>query len=153
MSDENLPPLQEDPNAPAQQPRFSPRSARAMIEPDQPPPPPRSMKAKRPFIAGMNGFFSFILIAAMFTFAGLYFIKHRLLAEGPLAQDMTLVIPPRTGMVDMSKMLEKNGVIANPLNFQAGVILKHARGKLKAGEYFFPARVNTDDVIDIISSG
>lgn len=131
-----------------------PRSPRAMIEPDQPPPPPpRSMQARRPFIAGLNAVFSFILISSLFTFAAIYFIKQRLIAPGPLEQDITLIIPPRSGMTDVSTLLKQNNVIDEPLTFQAGVVIDGARGKMKAGEYAFQAHISMEQVIDILRTG
>jgi UPF0755 protein len=134
--------------------RVAPRSPRSLIQPEQPPePPPRSAQAKRPWIAGLNGFFSFILFCALMAFAGIYFIKTRLVADGPLTADMTLVVPARSNMTDVAKLLHNQGIISDPLTFQAGVVINQARGRLKAGEYFFPARVSMEQVIGILREG
>ncbi len=137
-----------------QKPTFAPRSARAQIQPEQPPQPPeRSAHARRRWITGLNAIFSFILICAIGVFAGIYFIKSRLVAPGPLSSDMTLVVPARSSLTDISTQLHKQNVISEPLTFQAGVVINQARGKLKAGEYLFPARASMERVIDILREG
>jgi UPF0755 protein len=56
-------------------------------------------------------------------------------------------------MADVAKLLHNQGIIADPLTFQAGVVINRARGQLKAGEYFFPERVSMEQVIGILRSG
>ena len=134
--------------------RFVPRSPRAMIEPDLPPPPPRrSTKAKSPFISGLNGIFSFILISTLFAFAAIYFIKQRLVAPGPLQNAVEIVVPPRSGMTDISSLLKQQGIIDEPLTFQAGVFLNGARGKMKAGEYRFEDHASMQNIIQTLRDG
>ncbi len=136
------------------QDRFVPRSPRAMIEPDLPPPPPRrSTKAKSPFISGLNGIFSFILISTLFAFAAIYFIKQRLVAPGPLQNAVEIVVPPRSGMTDISSLLKQQGIIDEPLTFQAGVFLNGARGKMKAGEYRFEDHASMQSIIQTLRDG
>jgi UPF0755 protein len=72
---------------------------------------------------------------------------------GPLAEAREVIIPPRTGISEISDSLAENGVIRHPLAFKAVAEVTGRGGALKAGEYEFPARASAFQVMDIIAGG
>lgn len=86
--------------------------------------------------------------------AGLgYWTYQDVTQPGPLADARAVIIPPHTGISEISDLLAENGVILHPLAFKAVAALTGRGGALKAGEYEFPARVSAFQVMDIIASG
>lgn len=71
---------------------------------------------------------------------------------GPLAQDTTLIVD-RGGVEQVTRVLADAGVIRHPLVFALAVRLTGAAGRLKSGEYLFPARIAMEDVARLLQSG
>jgi UPF0755 protein len=78
---------------------------------------------------------------------------NRFVAEGPLEQPKVLVIDRGLGTTDIARTLEEAGVIADQHVFTAAAFLTGSRGRLKAGEYEFPAHASIRDVMNKIASG
>lgn len=72
---------------------------------------------------------------------------------GPLTAAQTVVIPPHTGVSEISTMLAADGVIRHALTFEAFASVTGRGGALKAGEYEFPAGASAVQVIDTIATG
>jgi UPF0755 protein len=72
---------------------------------------------------------------------------------GPLTAAQTVVIPPHTGVSEISKMLAADGVIRYALTFEAFASVTGRGGALKAGEYEFPAGASAVQVMDTIAAG
>jgi len=74
--------------------------------------------------------------------------------DGPGAglADATVVIPPGDG-AEVAKTLAKAGVIDYPLVFRAASWLTRHDGKLRAGEYLFPAHASLRRILDILRHG
>jgi len=86
--------------------------------------------------------------------AAVVFGKSRFEAPGPLQEDKIVNIPPRTGMIDIADLLNREGVVdANRFIFIGGVFALKARSELKAGEYLFPKRASMKDVVETILEG
>jgi len=71
---------------------------------------------------------------------------------GPLAQDTTIIVD-RGGVEQVTRVLSDAGVIQHPLVFALAVRLTGAAGRLKSGEYLFPARIAMEDVSRLLQSG
>jgi UPF0755 protein len=72
---------------------------------------------------------------------------------GPLHAAQTVVIPPHTGISEISKMLATDGVIRHALTFETFASITGRGGALKAGEYEFPAGASAVQVMDTIATG
>ncbi|WP_316977453.1 endolytic transglycosylase MltG [Shumkonia mesophila] len=72
---------------------------------------------------------------------------------GPLAAPATLVIPKGAGLGAIAAQLAAAGVIRHPTVFEAGANITGADGRLKAGEYAFPAAISVRDAIALLESG
>src|SRR5207245_3254796 len=82
------------------------------------------------------------------------FGKSRFEAPGPLQEDKIVIIPPRSGMMDIADLLKREGVVdAHRLIFIGGVFALKARSDLKAGEYLFPKRASMKEVVEEIVEG
>jgi UPF0755 protein len=97
----------------------------------------------------------FLLIAlgvVALTAAGL--IGYRsYVAEGPLQAPKIFEIGKGLGAPEIAAQLEQHGIIADDRVFSIAALVTGARGRLKAGEYEFPARASIRDVMNIIASG
>ncbi len=94
----------------------------------------------------------FIGLAAVAVLLGYWGFKTYS-APGPLKEAATIVIPKGSGRDAILRRLLANGVIEDPVIFRIAVRLTGSAGKLKAGEYRFPARVSMKRVLARIVSG
>jgi peptidoglycan lytic transglycosylase G len=139
----------------SERPPISPRSPRAALEPEQvPPPPKRSERARNPFVVFGNAVITIILIC-MIGAGGVYVYGKKMLeSPGPLAEDKTVNIPPRSGTREIAETLQREGVIdVNPWLFTGAALALKAKSDLKPGEYAFQKSASLRDVIAIIVEG
>ncbi|HEY4136712.1 MAG TPA: endolytic transglycosylase MltG [Alphaproteobacteria bacterium] len=71
-------------------------------------------------------------------------------AEGPA---VTVVVPRGAGIDEIGQLLAASRVIEDALPFALGVRLNHMTGRLRAGEYAFPAAVSPHAAMDLLASG
>jgi peptidoglycan lytic transglycosylase G len=97
----------------------------------------------------------FITAVAIFAAAvGMGYWTYRDVTDpGPLQAAQTVVIPPHTGVSEISDLLALDGVIRHSLAFKVAAELTGRGGALKAGEYEFPASASAVQVMDIIATG
>lgn len=139
--------------------RVNPKSPREALAPEQAPPLPRSRRARNPIIVIMNGLITLLLLGVLSAGAVLYWGKREFEKPGPLAQDKVVVIPADSGLVRIADILESEGVIESPYDmlghyiFVGGVRAYQQQGRLKAGEYAFPAGVSMRGVMNMLVSG
>jgi UPF0755 protein len=96
--------------------------------------------------------FTAVVIVAAAAGVG-YWIYQDVYGPGPLQSAQTVVVPPHTGISDISKMLAADGVIRYALTFEAVASITGRGGALKAGEYEFPAGTSAVQVMDTIANG
>jgi UPF0755 protein len=82
-----------------------------------------------------------------------YWIYRDVTGPGPLQAAQTVIIPPHTGISEISDLLAGEGVIRHPLSFKVAAELTGRAGALKAGEYEFPASASAVEVMDVIATG
>jgi UPF0755 protein len=135
--------------------RITPRSPRAALEPDHVPLPTRpSRRARNPLVIIGNAIFTALVLILIVVGGAVMVGKSRLEAAGPLQEDKVVSIPPRSGVMDIAELLNREGVTdVNRLVFVGGVFALKARSELKAGEYLFPKRASVKDVIETIVEG
>ena len=98
-----------------------------------------------------NAVFTMLVLVLLVGGGALVFGKSRFEAPGPLQEDKIVNIPPRSGMMEIADLLNREGVVdEHRLVFIGGVFALKARSELKAGEYLFPkarqrARRRRDD--------
>ena len=135
--------------------RVAPRSPRAALEPDQVPVPSRrSRRVRNPLVIMGNAVFTALVLVLVVAGGAVVFGKSRFEAPGPLQEDKIVTIPPRTSMLDIADLLNREGVVdANRFVFLGGVFALKARSDLKAGEYLFPKQASMKDVVETILEG
>src|SRR5882762_1297333 len=139
----------------SERPPISPRSPRAALEPEQvPPPPKRSDRARSPLVVFGNAVITIILIL-MLGVGGVYVYGKKMLeSPGPLVEDKTVNIPPRSKTREIAETLQREGVIdVNPWLFMGAALALKASSELKPGEYAFQKSASLRDVIGIIVEG
>jgi UPF0755 protein len=140
------------------QKRITPRSPRAALQPESVPLPAQTRRASRrarnPLVIIGNAVFTLLILVLLAGGGLMLFGNSRLEAPGPLTDDKVVVIPPRSGMMDIADLLKQEGVIdEHRLIFAGGVFALGARNGLKAGEYLFPKHASVRDVIETIVQG
>ena len=142
-----------------EQKRITPRSPRAALQPENVPvPAPRqirpSRRARNPLVIVGNAIFTLLILALVAGGGAIIFGKSRLEAPGPLQEDKVVTIPPRSGMMDIADLLQREGVIdEHRIIFAGGVFALKARSGLKAGEYLFQKHASVRDVVETIVEG
>lgn len=138
--------------------RTRPRSPRAALEPDYVSIPLRSYRpsrrARNPMVIVGNAIFTLLILVGIVGGGAIVVGKGRLEAPGPLQDDKVVVIPPRSGLMDIADLLTREGVIEeHRLIFIGGVFALNARSELKAGEYLFTKQASVRDVVQTIVDG
>ena len=177
MSSERAPPEEANPGRPPAAPvgsatgsphaigasggdpkRIAPRSPRAALEPDRVPVPTRgsraSRRARNPLVILGNAVFTALVLILLVGGALVAVGKSRFDAPGPLQADKLVVIPPRSGLLDIADLLKGEGVIGDDrLIFVSGVFALGARSELKAGEYLFAKGASVRGVVETLAEG
>jgi len=138
--------------------RITPRSPRAALEPDHVPLPTRALRpsrrARNPLVILGNAIFTALVLLLVAGGALVAIGKSRFEAPGPLQEDKLVVIPPRSGLLDIADLLKHEGVIGeHRLVFIGGVFALNARSELKAGEYLFAKGASVRSVVETIADG
>jgi UPF0755 protein len=89
------------------------------------------------------------VLAAIGLFVGYSYYS----AAGPLATATTFEIKRGLRTSEIAVALQDAGIVSDAALFSAAASITGARGKLKAGEYDFPAGVSVKDALNIIVSG
>ncbi len=142
-----------------EQRRITPRSPRAALQPENvPAPAPQPMRpsrrARNPLVIVGNAIFTLLILALVAGGGAIVFGKSRFEAPGPLQEDKVVTIPPRSGMMEIADLLQREGVIdEHRIIFAGGVFALKARSGLKAGEYLFQKHASVRDVVATIVEG
>jgi len=133
--------------------RITPRSPRAALEPERVPTPARySKRARHPMVIAGNAIITILLLLGLVAAAAVGIGKHRFEAAGPLDRDRVVNVP-KGGVRDIADVLQREGVIDEPLVFIAGVYALRKNGELKYGEYLFPKQASLHDVVNTLTDG
>lgn len=97
------------------------------------------------------GYTAFILVALFLGIIGWMTIEFS--GAGPLAEPVTIVIPPNTHFTAIVEMLAQNKIIRHPLFFEITEFLRGDSSRFKAGEYMFPAHVSSSTVSTMLANG
>ena len=65
-----------------------------------------SKRARHPIVIIGNAIFTILLLLSVVVGGGVYYGSQRFGAAGPLAENVTVNIPPRTGLRDMADLLQ-----------------------------------------------
>jgi UPF0755 protein len=119
-----------------------------------PQPPKHSQRARSTLVVVGNAIFTFLIVAMVLAGGVFFYGKKTIEAQGPLAEDKVVNIPPRAGMTDIGDILQRNGVItADRWTFIGSVLALNARSGLKSGEYLFQKHASLRGVINTIVEG
>lgn len=134
--------------------RATPQSPSEALQPETPPIPPKGARRKRrPVLSATSGLLSFLLIATVAAMLAVGWGENRLRVPGPLPADKIVYILPGTELPDIIGMLEREGVIDDPLFLNVVLVLEGSRSKVRAGEYLFKQSTSLRAVIDTLVSG
>jgi UPF0755 protein len=108
---------------------------------------------RHPLVIAGNAIFTLLVVVALAAGAALYLGKQRFEAPGPLPENKIVNIPRGLSLRDIATLLEREGVIDQPLVFVGGVLVMKVRGGLKHGEYQFSKHASLSDVVDVMIDG
>ena len=98
-----------------------------------------------------------LFIPALFLFAAtiacLYNVYHSFCAPGPLENTVAVVISRGSDLDDISRILEKAGIIRSAAVFRLGVRMYGMSRKLKAGEFLIQEHASPKDIMQIMIIG
>jgi UPF0755 protein len=96
-----------------------------------------------------------LVVLAVVVIGGTWFAEKYNYEQmpGPAVKPTVVLIPPGTGVAEIGGKLKAANVIADDRLFSLGLRLRSQAGKLKAGEYEFPARATMAQVADIMVQG
>ncbi|WP_226577073.1 endolytic transglycosylase MltG [Acuticoccus sediminis] len=113
----------------------------------------RSRVARHPVVLFAN-MLLFLLVAGLVGGVAALVIGQRMYtAEGPLQQDVAILIERGSALEFIARGLEEQGIITNQYVFLAAAQATGAAGKMQAGEYMIPARSSMEQVMQRIASG
>jgi UPF0755 protein len=101
----------------------------------------------------LGGIFAALVIVVLFAGAAALVGLDRFERDGPLAEDVNLVVPRGANLSAISRLLEVSGVVEDARIFKWGVRLLGAAQNLKAGEFAFPAGVSMRGTLEILARG
>jgi len=135
--------------------RIAPRSPSEVLKPTSapPPPPPKPKRSRGGLLWTLSGLLTLALFVGLGVLVGVGFVSQAANAPGPLPADKVVLIPRNSGVNEIAALLQREGVIRQPLLFEAYTVLSGKRGLLKAGEYQFKASASVDDAVDVLASG
>ncbi len=140
-------------------PRRRDRSLRVPARDNTAPPgalddgPAPKKRRKRPVLLRVLNLFMFFVFLGVAGFIALHWSTQQFTVAGPLKEPKDITIKRGSGTSTIAKTLYSQGVISNELVFQAGVLVKQAQSKLKAGEYRFEAGASMAQVLDKLVRG
>ena len=99
-------------------------------------------------------FFLKILLAiiALYLAATIIFVSS-LSWQGPLSEESNVFIAKGMGSKEIGETLENTGVIKYAATFRPAVLFLGGHGKLKAGEYKFPAGISLKEIVNKMVKG
>jgi UPF0755 protein len=94
-----------------------------------------------------------VLLGTVVLLGALVLFSLRLYdAPGPL-QDSRAVVVPRTGLAQISDLLAKEGVVANPLTLRLAGLATRGQGPMHSSELSFPAHASLRTVLQVLRFG
>lgn len=100
-----------------------------------------------------SGLLTLVVALAIAAIFGFTMLHQEVTAKGPLQSDKVVLIPRNTGTGEIAGILKQEGVINQPLLFEAYALINRQRGQLKAGEFQFKAGTSIEEAIDTLVQG
>jgi len=94
-----------------------------------------------------------LILATCVAAAAAGYLSHWYKSAGPLTQDITIIIEPKTGFEGITGMLVDKGVIDNPTFFKAMAVITGQHSRVKAGEYIMEAGISPGFALGVLVRG
>jgi UPF0755 protein len=134
-----------------------PVSAKEALRPERVPSPPSKSRKSRGSRSQVVVFMNFVMTLLVFVtiaIAGVvYYAFSEYSAKGPLTVNTNFVVKPGTGVGDIARGLEREGIITDARIFQYVTKSYLRDGTLKHGEYEVKAGSSMKDVMQLLESG
>ena len=99
------------------------------------------------------------LILVFFTIIGVgtagsgFWIYNNFIRQGPLKHETAMIVKSGSGIYAIAQELAASGIIAEAFVFRLGVKFFSDPHLLKAGEYLFPAKISSRDIVKLLQTG
>ncbi|MEM8854258.1 MAG: endolytic transglycosylase MltG [Pseudomonadota bacterium] len=113
----------------------------------------RSKAARHPLVLMLN---LIMLLGVMAVIGGVVLLlvgRQMYLADGPLSNDVAVIIERGASVEGIAEGLQSQGIISNGMVFMAAAYGTGVTARLQAGEYVVPARASMAEVLDRLVSG
>jgi UPF0755 protein len=94
-----------------------------------------------------------VVLGGFSLFLANQWLEKNFTASGPSLEEQVLLLPRGSGLSTISVLLEREGLIEDPLVFKLGVRKAGAQADLKAGEYAIPAGASPREIMEILREG
>jgi UPF0755 protein len=94
-----------------------------------------------------------VTLATAAILGALYLENRNFLAPGPSERQTLVIIKPGAALKQIALQLDDAGVVEHAELFRFGVVRRREAGRIKAGEYAFPARASMADVLETLVQG
>lgn len=94
-----------------------------------------------------------VLAGTAVAAAAWWWADQRILQPGPLAEERIVLVPRGAGGEAIARLMTTEGVVEHPWLFHFAVFRGGLEGRLRAGEYAFPAGVSIQEAARIVASG
>jgi UPF0755 protein len=94
-----------------------------------------------------------LLALALFSGVAAWWLMHEYRSPGPLIEQKTVLFKRGSGFEQIADTLEAEGAIRHAWHFKLAGVLTGTASRLKAGEYAFPAGINEQGILAMMSEG
>jgi UPF0755 protein len=96
---------------------------------------------------------SLLFMGVLVAFAGALLAMTEINRDGPNEQEVVFNVPAGAGAIQVAALLEKQGLIRNPLAFRAAAMLYSRDRPLQAGEYAIARGASPREIVQMLASG
>ena len=105
------------------------------------------------FVDILNGLLSLLVIGLLVAGGVLLYGASQFYGDGPLGEETTFRVEPRSGLGTIASRLEEQGLIASQYVFQAGARALEQQASIKAGDFRIPAGASMADILKELTQG
>ena len=113
----------------------------------------RSAAARHPIVLILNAVMLLAVLGVIAAITALVIGRQEYVAEGPLQDDVALIIDRGASVNAIASGLQQRGIISNRYVFIAAAYGTGVTSRLQAGEYIIPANASMAEVLDRLVSG
>ena len=96
---------------------------------------------------------SFFIAIGFFCVGAGFWVYNKFNYQGPLTHEMVMTVRSGSGVYTIAQELSENGIINEAFVFRLGAKLFGEPHLIKAGEYSFPAKISSRNILKLLQTG